>query len=48
LVNVQVEVPVKLNKKQEELLTEFAETVTEKNHPVGESFFAKAKRFFTG
>ena len=48
LVNVQVEVPVKLNKKQEELLTEFAGTVTEKNHPVGESFFAKAKRFFKG
>ena len=48
LVNVQVEVPVKLNKKQEELLTEFAGTVTKKNHPVGESFFAKAKRFFKG
>lgn len=48
LVNVQVEVPVKLNKKQEELLSDFAETVTEKNHPVGGSFFEKAKRFFTG
>ncbi len=48
LVNVQVEVPVKLSKDQEKLLGEFAETITEKNHPVGESFFAKAKRFFTG
>jgi molecular chaperone DnaJ len=48
LVNVQVEVPVKLTKDQEKLLTQFAETVTEKNHPVGESFFEKAKRFFKG
>jgi len=48
LVNVQVEVPVKLNKKQEELLSEFAQTVTEKNNPVEGSFFEKAKRFFTG
>ncbi len=48
LVNVQVEVPVKLTRDQERLLQEFAGTVTDKNHPVGESFFAKAKRFFTG
>lgn len=48
LVNVQVEVPVKLTRDQERLLKEFAGTVTEKNHPVGESFFEKAKRFFTG
>jgi hypothetical protein len=39
---------VKLNKDQEKLLNEFAGTVTEKNHPQGESFFEKAKRFFTG
>lgn len=48
LVNVQVEVPVKLNKDQEKLLQEFADTVTDKNHPVGESFFERAKRFFKG
>ena len=48
LVNVQVEVPVKLTSEQEKLLQEFAGTVTEKNHPVGGSFFEKAKRFFTG
>jgi len=48
LVNVQVEVPVKLTREQERLLHEFAGTVTDKNHPVGESFFEKAKRFFTG
>lgn len=47
-VNVQVEVPVKLTKEQEKLLQEFAGTVTDKNHPVGESFFEKAKRFFKG
>ncbi|MAS95938.1 MAG: molecular chaperone DnaJ [Verrucomicrobiales bacterium] len=48
MVNVQIEVPVKLTKDQERILGEFAETVTEKNHPVGESFFEKAKRFFKG
>ncbi len=48
IVNVQVEVPVKLTREQEKLLQEFAGTVTEKNHPVGGSFFEKAKRFFTG
>lgn len=48
LVNVQVEVPVKLTRDQERLLQEFAGSVTDKNHPVGESFFEKAKRFFTG
>jgi hypothetical protein len=39
---------VKLTRDQEKLLQEFAGTVTDKNHPVGESFFEKAKRFFTG
>lgn len=48
LVSVQVEVPVKLSRDQERLLREFAGTVTDKNHPVGESFFERAKRFFTG
>lgn len=48
IVNVQVEVPVKLTREQERLLREFANTVTERNHPVGESFFQRAKRFFTG
>lgn len=48
IVNVQVEVPVKLSKQQEKLLNEFAESITDKNHPVGEGFFEKAKRFFKG
>ena len=47
-MNVQVEVPVKLSKQQEKLLNEFAESITDKNHPVGEGFFEKAKRFFKG
>ena len=46
-VNVQVEVPVKLNKDQEKKLQSFTETLTEKNTPLKESFFEKAKRFFT-
>lgn len=48
IVNVQVEVPVKLSKQQEKLLSDFAESITDRNHPVGEGFFEKAKRFFTG
>ena len=48
LVNVQVEVPVKLSKDQEKTLEEFAETLTEKNTPIRESFFEKAKKFFGG
>lgn len=48
LVNVQVEVPVKLSKDQEKMLKDFADSVTDKNHPVGGSFFEKAKRFFGG
>lgn len=48
LVNVQVEVPVKLTKDQEKMLKEFSETITDKNQPLGEGFFEKAKRFFKG
>lgn len=46
LVNVQVEVPVKLSKEQENLLNDFAESITKKNTPIGEGFFEKAKKFF--
>ncbi|MDF1751856.1 MAG: molecular chaperone DnaJ [Verrucomicrobiales bacterium] len=45
-VNVQVEVPVKLSKDQEKKLQAFTDTLTEKNTPMRESFFEKAKRFF--
>ncbi|MDC0276496.1 molecular chaperone DnaJ, partial [Verrucomicrobiales bacterium] len=46
LVNVQVEIPVKLSKDQEEKLKTFTESLSEKNSPLRESFFEKAKRFF--
>ncbi len=45
-VNVQVEVPVKLSKDQEKLLRTFSDSLTEKNTPMKEGFFEKAKRFF--
>lgn len=48
LVNVQVEVPVKLNKDQEKILRGFAESITGKNTPIREGFFKKAKKFFVG
>ncbi|MCB1236555.1 MAG: molecular chaperone DnaJ [Verrucomicrobiae bacterium] len=46
LVNVQVEVPTRLNKLQEEKLREFAGSIGEENSPMRESFIDKAKRFF--
>lgn len=45
-VSVQVEVPTKLNSEQQEKLRAFGESIGEKNKPMEESFFAKAKRFF--
>ncbi len=45
-VNVQVEIPVKLSKDQEKKLQAFTDTLNEKNTPMRETFFEKAKRFF--
>ena len=45
-VEVQVEVPCKLNSEQREKLTEFSDSIGAKNSPMQESFFEKAKRFF--
>lgn len=45
-VTVHVEVPTKLNSEQKEKLKEFSESIGEKNSPMQESFFAKAKKFF--
>ncbi|MFC5050165.1 molecular chaperone DnaJ [Rubritalea spongiae] len=45
-VTVHVEVPTKLNAVQKEKLKEFSESIGEKNSPMQESFFAKAKKFF--
>ncbi|MBK1792031.1 molecular chaperone DnaJ [Persicirhabdus sediminis] len=46
-VEVQIEVPIKLNSEQKKKLTEFSESTGQKNNPIQESFFEKAKRFFT-
>ena len=46
MVRVQVEVPTKLNRKQKEMVEEFAESLGERNNPMHESFLEKAKRFF--
>jgi molecular chaperone DnaJ len=47
MVQVQVEIPTKLNKAQRETLQTFADSIGVKNSPMHESFFEKAKRFFT-
>jgi molecular chaperone DnaJ len=45
-VTVQVEVPTKLNKDQQEKLKAFSESIGEHNSPVHQGFLEKAKRFF--
>lgn len=45
-ITVQVEVPTKLNKDQQDKLKAFADSISEQNSPVQHSFFEKAKRFF--
>jgi len=47
-VQVTVETPVNLNKKQKELLRQFEELSTEGNNPESSSFFARAKEFWNG
>lgn len=45
-VEVQVEVPTKLDTGQKDKLREFAESIGAQNSPMQESFVEKAKRFF--
>jgi molecular chaperone DnaJ len=45
-VTVQVEVPTKLSKDQQEKLREFSESIGDHNSPVRQGFLEKAKRFF--
>ncbi len=45
-VAVHVEVPTKLNSEQKDKLRAFSESIGEKNSPMQESFFSKAKKFF--
>jgi molecular chaperone DnaJ len=46
-VCVQVEVPTKLNSEQRDQLKEFTESCGDQNSPMHESFFEKAKKFFS-
>lgn len=48
LVQVLVEVPRKLNKKQEQLLREYAQTEEENVLPARKSFFEKLKEYLVG
>lgn len=45
-VTVQVEVPTKLSKDQQDRLRNFSESIGDQNSPVHQSFLEKAKRFF--
>lgn len=45
-IEVAVETPQKLSKKQRELLEAFAEACDEKTHPQSHGFFARVKDFF--
>ena len=46
LCKIKLETPVNLNAKQIELLTEFSNSLNDKNHPDSVSFFKKIKSFF--
>lgn len=46
-VHVEVEVPTKLNARQRELLEELAASMGMENSPKQESFFEKARKFFS-
>jgi molecular chaperone DnaJ len=48
LIQVQVETPQALSRKQRELLEEFEAEANGKGSPEHEGFFAKAKEFFQG
>ncbi|AWT60726.1 MAG: Chaperone protein DnaJ [Candidatus Moanabacter tarae] len=46
LIRVQIEVPTRLNKDERKKLEDFAIACGDADHPVSDSFFRKAKRFF--
>jgi len=46
MIRVQVEVPTTLSSEQRKILEDFARVSGDADHPVGESFFQKAKKFF--
>lgn len=47
-IKVFVETPVGLSEEQKQILGKFGEISGEKSYPMSSSFFAKAKRLFTG
>ncbi|MDD9912203.1 MAG: molecular chaperone DnaJ [Alphaproteobacteria bacterium] len=47
LVTVQIEVPTKLTKDQKELAEKLKDSLSSKNAPESESFFKKAKKFWS-
>lgn len=46
-VRISVEVPTRLNARQEEKLKEFAELCDDKVNPISKGFFEKARKFFS-
>jgi molecular chaperone DnaJ len=46
-VEIGVETPVRLSRKQKELLRDFAEGAGSGTHPESEGFFAKVKEFWS-
>ncbi len=46
LVQIIVETPAKLNKRQEELLREFAKTESKRVSPQAQGFIEKLKKYF--
>ena len=47
-IQVVVETPQKLTKRQRELLTEFDQECSKDNHPESSGFFSRVREFFDG
>ena len=47
-IQIQIETPQKLTKRQRELLKEFEEISSKENNPESAGFFARMKEFFEG
>ena len=47
LVEMRIEIPTKLTKKQKELLEQFDNECSHHNHPESEGFFSKVKNFWS-
>jgi molecular chaperone DnaJ len=46
LIRITIDIPKKLTREQREKLEEFADLCGDSTNPIGETFWAKAKRFF--